>query len=203
MFEGGAQLFLGSILRCNLVPSRDPPCIGSDDEDWVLTRIKQNGVRGFRAHSIQRQQLLSQWNGGLREHFGQRATVILVEKLHEGFQPASFLPKVSRGANQLFQTATIFCSEQVGRIWCRSATSVPKVHGLKSQCAQLNSAVCPQSPQPLARLDVCACRYRYHSYFCSYSNKVTICVTGDCGPYFLPRSHISVPGGAGSDLSFQ
>jgi hypothetical protein len=30
---------------------------------------------------------------------------MVVEKLHQAFQPASFLTKVSRGANQLFQLA--------------------------------------------------------------------------------------------------
>src|SRR5215467_2061603 len=59
------------------------------------------------------------------------------------------------------------------------------------------SAVCPDSPQLLARLEVCAYRYRYHGYFCSYSNKVTICVTGDCGPFLPTRATLpcrAVPG---------
>ena len=45
----------------NLMPSEESFCIGIHDEDGIFAGVQKNGVRGFRANAVEREQLLPEF----------------------------------------------------------------------------------------------------------------------------------------------
>ncbi len=77
--------------------------VSIDNKNGMIAAIQQNGVGGFGANAVQRQQLSAQLLRRLREHALQRAAVSLIEILNENLQLARFLAEVSGRAHQIFQ----------------------------------------------------------------------------------------------------
>src|SRR5258708_28735803 len=77
--------------------------VSIDNKNGMIAAVQQNGVGGFGANAVQRQQLSAQLLGRLREHVLQRAAVSLIEILNENLQLARFLAEVSGRAHQIFQ----------------------------------------------------------------------------------------------------
>jgi len=98
--EENAQMVVRLIGRSELVALEDAARIGVNNEDRMTTGIKEDGVGGFRPDAVDGKQLLAQFLRGNAEHAGERARVVFPNKVCEGFQFASFLPKVAGGTNE-------------------------------------------------------------------------------------------------------
>src|SRR5690348_6816289 len=60
-FDCDADFIVGRGSGKNLVPGEEPLRIGVHDEDWIVAGVQQNGVCGFRADAIKREQLLPEY----------------------------------------------------------------------------------------------------------------------------------------------
>src|ERR1700676_1143591 len=78
-----AQIFVLCVAAGDPVAFHDAASVGVDHENRMLAGVEQNRVRGFRTNPVQREQLLSQLFGRLREQAPQRASVVLVDECYK------------------------------------------------------------------------------------------------------------------------
>ena len=82
--------------------SENPPCIGVDHKDWMVPCIQEHGIGGFGANAMKIEQFFPKLFRWIRKDSCQRASVPLVEKRHEKFQPLRLLAKISGRTNLAF-----------------------------------------------------------------------------------------------------
>ncbi len=97
---GGGIPVLG---RDQPVPGQDAPGVSIGYEEGLLSCVKQNGVRGFRAQPSQLEQLAPKGLGRMGKKSLQRASVDAIEPSDKRLEGAGFLPEVSRGADAGFK----------------------------------------------------------------------------------------------------
>src|SRR5258708_32832602 len=97
----------------NSVGLQNSARVSIDNKNGMIAAIQQNGVGGFGANAVQRQQLSAQLLRRLREHALQRAAGSLIEILNENLQLARFLAEVSGRARQIFQLPDRYLSNSL------------------------------------------------------------------------------------------
>src|SRR4051794_20605445 len=81
----------------------DAASVGVDHEDFVLTGVEQDGVGGFRGNAVQREEFRAKFRSGPREHYCQRAVVVVIKMGDEDLEPSGLLTEVSGGTDVLFE----------------------------------------------------------------------------------------------------
>lgn len=77
--------------------------IGVHDEYRVIAGVKQDGVSGFRANTVEGEKFIPEFFCGLGEHAAERAGVMLIKKADKGFEISGLLAEIAGWSDQNFQ----------------------------------------------------------------------------------------------------
>lgn len=103
LLEERADLLVRFFTPQDAVAFEDAASVGIDYEDKMLSGVKKNGVRSFRADAVNSEQLFAQFRGGGGKEFVERALIAVAEKANESLQLSCLLPKVAGRADQTSQ----------------------------------------------------------------------------------------------------
>ncbi len=110
MLDHGANFFIAGSLTDDAVAKQNAASVGIYDKHRMIAGVEQDRVGGFRANTIEFQQLCSEFFSGLGEHACERAGISLIEKSDEGLQISRFLAEVARGSYQSFEFIVRSCA---------------------------------------------------------------------------------------------
>src|SRR3954469_14319244 len=113
ILEEIANLFVIGLRRHDTVSIQNAPCVCIDNENWMISGVQENRVRGFRANAVQAEQFMAQFYCRLRKHLFQGAGVLLIEEGNKRLQALCLLAKVSRGPEEAFEPGKSDCSNGV------------------------------------------------------------------------------------------
>src|ERR1700685_1993682 len=83
--------------------SENAPSIGIHHENRMIAGVEKDGIGGFGADAIQIEEFFSKSFCRPRQQSRQRASVFLVQKHDEKFQPPGLLTEITGGTNQALE----------------------------------------------------------------------------------------------------
>ena len=113
--EEATDFFVGVLCSGELMTLEHAPRVGVNHEDRVLAGVEENGIRGFRADAVDREELLAQNRRNCAEHFSKRSVVFVAQKARECFQRPGFLAKVAGRTDQAREARRGKRGDGVGR----------------------------------------------------------------------------------------
>ena len=109
-FHEHPNIFVCGVLIDQAVSQEYAARIGVDHEYGNVSRVQQNGIRGFASDSGELQKFCTKpvYRGRAaamaRKHSAKRAAMVAVQVPNEGLKAAGFLAKESGGAYELFES---------------------------------------------------------------------------------------------------
>ena len=94
-FEERAEALVGIFRRSEGVAFKKAASVGVDDENGMAAGVEKDGVGGFGADTVDREELSAENRGWRVKHTREGTCVMLVDKTGERFQLASLLAKVA------------------------------------------------------------------------------------------------------------
>src|SRR5579872_695901 len=79
--------------------------VSIDSKYRIVAGVKQNGIGGFGAYAVERQQFYPQLHGWRSKHPLERASIATIQKFDESLEPSSFLAEITGRPDQLLKFA--------------------------------------------------------------------------------------------------